>query len=260
MDSKAVYDKYNWEHINYEHLEGKIVKVLDWIPGDVKTIVDVGCGNGVITNILGEKYEVTGVDRSEVALQSVKTKKLAASASSIPLPDHCCDLVFSSELLEHLDDDTLTGTVSEMMRLTRKYIFITVPNDENPDKLAIQCTECGYIYNSPNHLRSFRPTDLKQLFPDFKMTRTAVDGKKIRYYNRGILNLKKRFTPSASWIPEYWMKKDLRQTICPKCEHQFQIPYRFNALAFSFDVLNVVLSPKKPYWLFVLLEKKNPSL
>ncbi len=257
MDSTTVYDKYNWDSIDYEHLKGKISKVLEWIPKDVKTIVDIGCGNGVITNILGDKYEVTGIDRSEVPLQSVNTRKLAASADDIPLPDKSSDLVFSSELLEHLDDRMLAGTVAEMKRLTKKYIFITVPNDENPDKLSIQCPDCKYIYNSPNHLRSFKKEDFANLFKDYTILKSSVDGKKVRYYNPALLNLKKRLTPASSWIPEYWMEKSKRKTVCPHCEHEFVNPFRFNLFAMSFDVLNVIMSPKKPCWLFVLMEKKS---
>lgn len=256
MDSTTVYDKYNWDNIDYDHLKGKISKVLEWIPKDVKTIADIGCGNGVITNVLGDKYEVTGIDRSEVPLKLVTTKKLAASADNIPLPDKSFDLVFSSELLEHLDDRLLAGTVSEMKRLTKKYIFITVPNDENPDKLCIQCPSCKYIYNSPNHLRSFKKQDFAKLFGEFSILGTSADGKKIRYYNPSVLNMKKRLTPAYSWIPEYWMEKSNRQTVCPRCNHEFINPYRFNLLALSFDIVNVIISPKKPYWLFVLMEKK----
>jgi ubiquinone/menaquinone biosynthesis C-methylase UbiE len=257
MDNTKVYDKYNWDNITYAHLEGKIKRVTDWIPEDVKTIADIGCGNGVITNILGEKYEVTGIDRSEIPLESVKTKKLAASADGIPLPDNSFDLVFSSELLEHLPDEVLKGAVAEMKRLSKKYVFITVPNDENPDKLSIQCPSCKYVYNSPNHLRSFRKKDFKKLFPEYSIIDNAADGNKVRYYHPAILKLKKKLTPAASWIPKYWMEESKRQTVCPNCEHEFSNPYRFNLLSLGFDILNVLISPKKPYWLFVLMEKKS---
>ena len=260
MDNTVVYDKHNWDKIKYEHLEDKIALVMDWIPGDVKNIADIGCGNGVITNVLGERYDVTGIDRSEIAMKAVKTRKVVASADNIPLPDKSFDMVFSSEMLEHLDDPTLEGTVKEMKRLTRKYLFITVPNDENPDKLSIRCPSCYYIYNSPNHLRSFRLQNITELFPEFRVIKNSVAGKKVRYYHPGILRLKKKLSPAASWIPEYWMKKEDRKTVCPKCEHEFVNPYRFHPVAFSFDVLNVLISPKKPYWMVVLMEKKNEYL
>ena len=257
MDNQKVYNEFEWEKLNYSNLEKKINRISEIIPKGVKNIVDVGCGNGVITNALSSGYDVTGVDRSTKALSFVKTNKINASSDNIPLPDKSFDLVFSSELLEHLDDTTLTGTIKELKRLSRNFIFITVPNNENPDKLAIKCPDCYYIYNRPNHLRSFKVNDFKELFSEYKITLSLEYGNRVRYYHPEILKLKLKYTPSSSWIPYYWVPKEDRKTICPKCEHEFEYHYKFNPFATALDVLNVVVSPKKPYWLFVLLEKNN---
>lgn len=256
MDNEFVYEKFDWSALKEHHLKDKIHKVIELIPDDVKTIADVGCGNGVITNVLSQKFDVTGIDRSEQALRMVETKKIKASADNIPLPDQSVDLVFSSELLEHLEEKVFNGTIAELKRLSKKYIFITVPFDENPDKLSIQCPECGYIFNSPNHLRSFKPGDFDTLFPEFTIIKSLTFGKKVRYYNRGLLNIKKQVSPASSWIPNYWMPAGKRKTVCPKCEHEFENQYRFNPFATAIDIINVLLSPKKPYWLFILMEKK----
>lgn len=256
MDNSQVYEKFDWESLTDSSLSGKISKVLETIPEDVKDILDVGCGNGVITNVLGENYEVTGVDRSSAALKSVKTKKVQASADSIPIEDNSFDMVFSSELLEHLDDKTLKKTVSELSRLSRKYLFITVPNAENPDKLSIKCPNCNYIYNRPNHLRSFKIEILTNLFPEFELITSFTHGRKVRYYNKSLLKLKKAISPSHSWIPYFWIDKNHRSTICPSCEHEFENHYKVNVLATGVDIVNAVLSPKKPYWLFALMKKK----
>ncbi len=260
MDNPVIYEKFDWESFRLEQLDKKVNKVLENIPEDVKTILDVGCGNGLITNILGEKYEVTGVDRSEAALAYVKTKKIRADANSIPLPDRNFDLVFSSELLEHLDEKTFKGTLKEFSRLTRKYLFLTVPNRENPDKLLIKCSSCGYIYNRPNHLRSFSAKYLASLFPDFELIDTFVSGKKVRYYNPALLQLKRKLTPSSSWIPYYWIPENNRKSVCPRCEHEFEYKYKFNPMSTSLDILNAVISPKRPYWLFMVMKRNNEDL
>lgn len=256
MDNTTVYDNFDWQNFEHKILKEKIERVLQIIPKDVQSIIDVGCGNGLITNVLGELYQVIAVDRSPEALKYVKTKKIQASCDKIPLNDKSADMVFSSELLEHLPDEILQDTVAEFKRLSKKYIFITVPNDENPDKLSIQCPKCGYIYNSPNHLRSFDIKKLQSLFPNHKLLTTFTFGRKVRYYNRGVMNLKKHISPAASWIPFYWMEKEKRKTICPSCEHIFHNPYKFNALALCCDIINIALSPKKPYWLFAIFEIK----
>ena len=256
IDNANIYEKFDWLALNETHLKEKIVKVVELIPEDTKTIVDVGCGNGVITNVLGQQYDVTGVDRSEHALSMVKTKKVKANSENIPLPDHSFDMVFSSELLEHLEDGVFQNTIQEFERLTKKFIFITVPNSENPDKLLIKCPSCQFIYNSPNHLRRFKADDFNKLFPNYRLLKQFSFGKRVRYYNTHLLYIKKKISPARSWIPYYWMPENKRKTICPKCEHEFENRYRFNLFSTFIDILNVLISPKKPYWLFVLLEKK----
>ncbi len=256
MDNKKIYEDHDWEKLDLIKLKPKIEKVIEWIPSDVKTILDVGCGNGVITNILGDHFDVTAVDRSKKALSYVKTKKVEASADNIPLEDKSFDLAFSSEMLEHLDDKTLGGTISELKRLSKKYIFITVPNGENPDKLAIKCLSCGYEFNRPHHLRSFEITDIKRLFSEYNILRTLAFGPKTRYYHPALLHAKKKLSPPAAWVPYYWIPKTDRHTVCPGCEHEFEYPYKFHPIASAIDILNVLVSPKKPYWLFILMEKK----
>lgn len=166
-------------------------------------------------------------------------------------------MVFSSEMLEHLEENILNSSIAEFRRLSKKYIFITVPNDENPDKLSIKCPKCNYIYNRPNHLRSFNEESVGKLFPEYDVIESFVFGKKVRYYNPIILKFKRKYTPSGSWIPYYWISKNDRQTNCPSCEHSFRYDYKFNPFTFVLDIINVVISPKKPYWLFVLLRKKS---
>ncbi len=256
MDNKQFYETFDWAGFKEGALKEKVSKVLQTIPKDVHSIVDIGCGNGIITNVLHQQYDVTAVDRSAAALKFLKTKTIQASADSIPLEDASFDMVFSSEMLEHLEDEVLEKSVTEFKRLSKKYLFITVPNDENPDKLSIQCPDCQYIYNSPNHLRRFNTDDICHLFPEYQLLESFSFGKKVRYYQPSLLKLKKKFSPSSSWIPLYWMPKDKRNTSCPKCNHSFNYPYRFHPIAFLFDLLNVVSAPKKPYWLFVLLERK----
>lgn len=255
MDNAKVYELLDWEKLDHSKLKSKIDHLLKVIPSDVKTIIDIGCGNGTITNVLSEKYDITGVDRSQNALKYVKGKKIEASCDCVPEKDNSYDMVFSSELLEHLPEGVFQGTIAELNRLSKKYILITVPNGENPNKLMIKCPDCGYIFNRPNHLRSFRLDDFKRFFPEYSIEYSSTIGKKVRYYNPSIQQLKKKITPSSSWIPYYWIAKESRDTLCPKCEHSFHYGYKFHLIATLLDIINVVISPKKPYWLVVLLKK-----
>ncbi len=256
MDNKIVYDKFDWEQLKAENLQKKITIIKDFIPEDVKTIIDIGCGNGIITNALSDIYDITGVDRSETALKFLKTKKILANAENIPVEDNSFDMVFSSEMLEHLEDNTLSLSISEMKRLSKKYILISVPNAENPKKNSIECPKCKHIYPRSYHLQSFNLNKISKLFSEYEVVKSVTAGKKVRYYHPLILSIKHRFSPSKSWIPYYWISDKQRQSICPKCENEFTFPYKFHLIATTCDLVNITLSKKKPYWLIILLKKK----
>jgi len=66
----------------------------------------------------------------------------------------------------------------------------------------------------------------------------------------------KSFTSPTSWFPYYWIAKDKRNTVSPSCEYEFEYSYKFHPLASLIDVTNAIVSPKKPYWLIVLLQKE----
>jgi len=72
MDNTVIYEKFDWGKLQSNDLRDKINLVIDYIPEDVKTILDVGCGNGVITNELAKRYKVTGVDMLNLLISPKK--------------------------------------------------------------------------------------------------------------------------------------------------------------------------------------------
>jgi ubiquinone/menaquinone biosynthesis C-methylase UbiE len=256
-DNKIIYENFDWKLLTEEVLKDKITIILQSIPKDVKTILDVGCGNGVITNVLSEYFDVTGIDRSEAALKFVKTKRVKADTSDLPFVDDSFDLVFSSEVLEHIPDTEFEKTVLELKRVSKKYIMISVPNAENVNKSLIQCVACDYIYNRSYHFRGFNKISLRSLFSDYNLLETKTFGKRVRYYNPFLVKLKHKISPAISWIPYYWTPLTKRQTTCPNCEEKYVYKYSFNLLSFFCDILNVLISPKKPYWLMEVFEDKD---
>ena len=256
MDNKKFYEQFDWKMLKYTHLKSKIEIIKQTLPSDVKKILDVGCGNGIITNELGKNYQVTGLDRSSEALKYVKTNKIQASSDEIPFSQNDFDMIFSSEMLEHLPNDIFMKTISEFRRISPKYVFISVPNNENLKKTFIECKKCCFRYNRSYHLRSFNVQNICKLFPEYKLKENFTFGVRIRQYNSLVLSIKKSFTPAISWIPYYWTSIEKRKTMCPNCEHQFTYDYKFNLLSFICDSMNAIISPKIPYWIFVLLERK----
>jgi SAM-dependent methyltransferase len=76
-----------------------------------RTILDLGCGSGIYFNLFKQyATDVDGIDVSEQSVMLCREKgyrlvKLA-DAVALPFPDESFDYVFTSEVLEHVEDHT----------------------------------------------------------------------------------------------------------------------------------------------------------
>lgn len=258
MDSKEYYENFNWDEARLsEKLNEKIKKIISIIPDDVNSILDVGCGDGVISNALSTLYDIYATDRSLNSLKFVDTNKFQSSADYIPVIDNSVDMVFSSEMVEHLPDEIFYNALDEFRRISSKYIMLTFPNNENIGKNTVECPECGSRFNKSYHLRNISLNRIQKLFDDYNLVTHFTTGTKIRSYDKHVLAIKQKFSPPSAWIPKHWTPDGRRKTMCPICNNKFDIPYRFHPIAFACDLLNMTMSPKRPYQLCVLFEMKN---
>lgn len=257
MDNPKYYENYNWDEAALGNkLQKKIQILKELIPHSVSSILDIGCGDGSISNELNKDYKVYSLDRSFNALKHVRTIKIQASAGELPVKPGSVDLLFSSEMLEHLPDDIFNDAIKELNETSRDYILLTFPNNENIEKNFVKCPKCNFVFNKSYHLRKLNKELIKNLFPSFELISYSTHGKKIRRYNEFVGRMKHKFTPAESWIPALWTPDNRRDTMCPNCNHSFVIPYKFNIIAFACDLLNILISSKEPYQLFVLLKRK----
>lgn len=257
MDNTEYYEKFDWDYAKLDQkIKDKINLIINTIPQNVKKIIDIGCGDGTISNELNKKFNVCAIDRSFNALKYVTAEKMQASADMLPIKSNSSELVFSSEMIEHLPDEIFIHAISEIKRISKKYIFLTFPNNENIEKQLVQCPECRYNFNKSYHLRSINIDTIKNHFPTYKVVTQFEYGLKIRDYKKTLSTLKHKLTPPTAWIPSFWTANQKRETMCPNCRHEYEIPYNFNIVAYSIDMLNIIISKKRPYQLCVLLEKK----
>lgn len=241
------------------YIQEKINLVLKIIPEEVETIADIGCGDGAITNELAKyNYIVTGIDQSEKALGHLSTdvKTIMSDAGSIPLKENSIDLIFSSQMLEHLDDSTFIQAVNEIKRIANRYILITVPNNEDLRKRYAKCINCGTEFHLYGHLRSFTVKRLSKLFPGYSLRVQTVCGFLEEQSFRFTSYLKNKLSNNYFYV-------DSIATKCPSCD-QIITP---NTKNFGHKIIVLLLSAiqrglkillnkkPRPDWLVVLFEK-----
>lgn len=188
----------------------RVPKTISMIPADVQDILEVGCGNGRLTNEITGPYRVIGLDISETALRSVTARRVVGSADALPLKAGAVDLVVCADLLEHLPDQALIGTVSEIKRVTRRYLLVGVPFREPYQYGYAKCDACGRVFNGFRHERRFTRATLDRLFQDCTALDTAYVGGARKYYNRFLLLIQQRLGNA------YW---GVGGDVCPACGH-----------------------------------------
>ncbi len=154
----------------------RISATIGLIPPDVRSILDVGCGNGVFLNVLSDCSRKIGVDFSFEALRHVKGTKILGTGDSLPFQPMSFDLVTCLEVLEHLPHGVFEKTLEELERVSKKYILISVPNKEILSLSMISCPYCRCRFHPSRHVRSFSVESLLSLFNGFRLVQWNTVG------------------------------------------------------------------------------------
>ncbi len=245
LHSSSTWEKYDVKG----YIDQKLEAVKVFMPEDVKTVLDAGCGNGAITNALDGDLDILGLDISAAALDHVTAPKLQGTITDMPFEAKSFDLCMCHEVLEHLDAHDLPLAFAELKRCAAKYIMISVPHREVLSATRVKCAACSHEFHAYGHLHSFDLQSLdEQLAPSFVHSRHRV------------------FGPSQA-VPPSWLVR-YRQThlgqwfhptfplTCPQCQGQSFVHKRGLA-TMAANALSFFISPRRPYWLIALYTRNR---
>lgn len=245
----------------------RIEFTYDNIPKDVKSLLDVGCGNGVFVNYvtkLNDQIKILAIDRSEAAIRYVETEKQIGEIDNLPIENKSFDCVTCLEVIEHLPVTIYKNSLAELARVSSKYILITVPFDERIEESYNQCPSCKSIFNFELHLRKFTEQTMLELFDEF-----GFSCKKTETFGGGIV-YKGHFEFRKLFYKEQFKKWN--SPICPICGYSENVnvesvmptPHNSNKnnerkFISYLTSLPKLLWPKvyKPYWIMGLYERNS---
>jgi ubiquinone/menaquinone biosynthesis C-methylase UbiE len=215
---KAYYEAETfWAHeaIQDENNLLRMRETAAMVPADVRSLADIGCGNGVFVNYLTKErpaLDIMAVDRSEAALKYVKTNKQLGDIAAIPLPDNAYDCVTCLEVVEHLPVTVYETALRELGRISGKYVIISVPYNEELEENHTQCPYCKTIFNADLHLRRYSEAAMTRLMDanNYKCISVKKICGEARY--KGHYKFRKLFYPGQFRL---W-----RSPICPVCGYQ----------------------------------------
>jgi 2-polyprenyl-3-methyl-5-hydroxy-6-metoxy-1,4-benzoquinol methylase len=156
------YDKYGSTNPVVKRLMANFERTLEelFVKASPKTLLDVGCGEGVLTHEWAKRIDgkVVGIDLDDPHLHAEWEKRQAPNleyrvlkAENMPFEDGAFDVASAIEVLEHVPDPE--HTVAEMARVASGWLLVSVPRE--PLWRGLNMARGAYLKdlgNTPGHL------------------------------------------------------------------------------------------------------------
>jgi 2-polyprenyl-3-methyl-5-hydroxy-6-metoxy-1,4-benzoquinol methylase len=157
------YDKYGSSNPVVRRLMGGFQAALDelWERAAPESILDVGCGEGVLTAAWAERLgdgRVVGIDLDDPKLRAEWAERTrpnlefrAEEATSLSFDDDEFDMATAIEVLEHVPAPE--ATAAEMARVARRWLLVSVPRE--PLWRGLNVARGAYLRdlgNTPGHV------------------------------------------------------------------------------------------------------------
>ena len=168
------YDKYGSSNPVVRRLMDGFESSLDelWGIAQPRSILDVGCGEGVLTSKWAERLgdgRIVGIDLDDPKLQAEWEKRSRSNldlrveeATSLSFDDDEFDMATAIEVLEHVPEPE--QTLAEMARVASRWLLVSVPRE--PVWRATNMARGAYLRdlgNTPGHVNHWSKASFKRL-------------------------------------------------------------------------------------------------
>ena len=138
--SKEFWDKYaNENESRYNEEFAKFTRDLA-VSLRCTSVLEIGCGTGIDLRLFPDTFEIHGLDMNEKALELANGKMAGANfkkgtITDLPFEDSSIDFVFTHQLMNYLDENTIEKGISEIYRVTKRYIMNCEKFEENEKQI-----------------------------------------------------------------------------------------------------------------------------
>jgi 2-polyprenyl-3-methyl-5-hydroxy-6-metoxy-1,4-benzoquinol methylase len=168
------YDKYGSTNPVVKRLMHGFHASLDelWSIASPGSILDVGCGEGVLTSEWAERLDggrIVGIDLDDPKLKAEwearrrpNLEYRVEEATSLSFGDDEFDMASAIEVLEHVPEPE--ATVAEMARVARRHLLVSVPRE--PMWRMLNMARGAYVRdlgNTPGHLNHWSKVSFHSL-------------------------------------------------------------------------------------------------
>jgi 2-polyprenyl-3-methyl-5-hydroxy-6-metoxy-1,4-benzoquinol methylase len=166
-----------YSEVYFSKVFGDAILKRSRLPIDTSlSILDFGCGPGFIWEHilkLNAQWSYTGIDFSpdsvaEISQKGAGHKQFVEAQHITTLPTRFensqFDAVLLLEVVEHLNDEYLSGTLNEIARVIKPggILVVSTPNEEDLSASTRFCPECGAIFHEWQHIRNWSVNTLAE--------------------------------------------------------------------------------------------------
>lgn len=161
-----------------------LLRLIRPISSSGTSVLDVGARDGHFSLLLTEFYdEVTALDLEVPCIAHKKVTCVQGDITNLTLPSRSFDLVFCTEVLEHIPPHLLAKACTELDRVSKEYVLIGVPYKQDTRVGRTTCYSCGRPNPPWGHVNRFTESKLQSLFPSFDMAEFSFVGENNAHTN-----------------------------------------------------------------------------
>jgi hypothetical protein len=143
----------------------RIADLISMMPSACSNALDIGARDGYLSVRMTEHFDsVTALDLSTPDVQHEKIQILQGDVTALNLPDSSFDIVVCAEVLEHIPPELLMRACQEIVRVSKKWVLIGVPFQQDIRFGATRCPSCGKTNPPWGHVNAFSTDKLTKLF------------------------------------------------------------------------------------------------
>ncbi|MCU1266146.1 MAG: Methyltransferase type 11 [Acidobacteria bacterium] len=171
-----------WDYFQTEGLEKFALSVprLDFLFKQARKIsnrqtlriLNIGVGDGWLERkCIEQGWETYALDPIAQAINNVVADGVQGKVGhieAIPFADDFFDVVFCSEIIEHLTKEQTKQGLNEVRRVLKAsgMLLGTVPFNENLFEGRVVCPDCGNVFHRIGHQQSFDTHTIAAVFSD----------------------------------------------------------------------------------------------
>ncbi|NEV94014.1 class I SAM-dependent methyltransferase [Psychroflexus sp. YR1-1] len=153
-------------------------EMLEFFPEDAKTVLDVGCGEGVFVKQIKDKYatETWGIEYMEIhgeKARKILDKVFIGECEKFieELPDNYFDVIYFNDVLEHLIDPYSVLENMKKKLTPNGQIISSIPNIRYHSAMISLVLKKDWKYQESGvmdhtHLRFFTKKSIKRMYED----------------------------------------------------------------------------------------------